>query len=67
MADIFVVVSVASIILVYCVPESPHWLMTFKPESYDTAKKSLKWIYRDKEVIIKFIIMLESIKIFNFL
>lgn len=61
MADIFVVISVVSIVLVYCIPESPHWLMTFKPESYNTAKKSLKWIYRDKEVIIKFIIRLKSI------
>lgn len=51
MADIFVVVSVIAIILVYFVPESPHWIMAFNPDKYDAAKKSLKWIYRDEEVI----------------
>ncbi|XP_018318557.1 facilitated trehalose transporter Tret1-like isoform X2 [Agrilus planipennis] len=49
MAMIFCSISLVSFALLWFIPESPHWLVTFRNETHSAAK-SLRWIYTDNQV-----------------
>lgn len=46
---IFCVLIVLTLILLWFVPESPHWLVTFRGEN-QSAAKSLRWLYKNNEL-----------------
>lgn len=46
LAMIFCVLSVMTLVCLWFVPESPHWLVTFRNEN-QSAAKSLRWLYKD--------------------
>lgn len=52
-AVIFVGITLASSILLMFIPESPHWLHTFRPKEELPMIKSMKWIYRREPVSIE--------------
>lgn len=47
---IFIGGSVVSTLLMFCIPESPHWLATFRKSRSDEFEASLRWIYKSSEV-----------------
>ncbi|KAJ6645782.1 Facilitated trehalose transporter Tret1 [Pseudolycoriella hygida] len=49
-AIIYGVLTVLSALLIFLLPESPRWLITFCPNDFDRTNKSLQWIYRRYEM-----------------
>lgn len=51
-AVMFVGITLASSLLLLFIPESPHWLITFRPKEELSLIRSMKWIYRREPVSI---------------
>lgn len=49
MAMIYCTMALVSLVLLWFLPESPHWLVTFKNETHSAAK-SLRWLYADNQL-----------------
>lgn len=54
-AVIFGVLTVISCLLIFLIPESPRWLITFHPTDFERTNRSLQWIYRRYDVSIAFL------------
>lgn len=37
-------------LVMFLMPESPRWLLTFRPNNFERTNKSLRWIYRRYDV-----------------
>lgn len=53
-AVIFVGITLASSLLLLFIPESPRWLLAFRPDEEHRFNSSMKWIYRREPVSIHF-------------
>lgn len=51
LAFIYSTMVILTLFCVWFVPESPHWLFTFKNDMQKTAR-SLRWLYKNDEVLI---------------
>ncbi|XP_037917337.1 facilitated trehalose transporter Tret1-like isoform X1 [Hermetia illucens] len=49
-AFIFAGISGASIFCLLLLPESPYWVITFRENQLDLARRSIRWIYKDARV-----------------
>lgn len=52
MAMIYGFLVIIVLVALWYVPESPHWLISFKRDTHSAAK-SLRWLYKNNEVNIK--------------
>lgn len=50
MCYVFCCIAILSLILLFFIPESPHWLITFRNDTQGAAR-SLRQLYHDNEVI----------------
>lgn len=41
---------ISCVLIAGTLPESPRWLMTFRPRDFEETNKSLRWIYRRYDV-----------------
>lgn len=48
--------TVISGLLIFLLPESPRWLITFRSNDFERANKSLLWIYRRYNVSANFVV-----------
>lgn len=49
-AVIYGVLTVVSFLLIFLLPESPRWLITFHSNDFERTNKSLQWFYRRYDV-----------------
>lgn len=47
---IYVSITVVSFLLLLFIPESPRWLVTYRPNEYAATEKAVRWIYRRNDV-----------------
>ncbi|KAG4070083.1 hypothetical protein HA402_013743 [Bradysia odoriphaga] len=45
-AGIYAAITIISGMLMFVLPESPRWLLVFRPNNFERTNKSLRWIYR---------------------
>lgn len=57
MAAIFSGTTVISFVSMLCIPESPYWLIAFKPnrKNDNEVDVALRWIYKSTKVIVSFL------------
>lgn len=66
-AAINAVLSGISFMLIFILPESPRWLITFRPNDFERTNTSLQWLYRRYDVSITQLILLNICGVLIFL
>lgn len=54
-AVFYTAMTAVSFVAMLLLPESPHWLRTFRPEDLRRVQRSMRWIYRRNEVCSLFV------------